>query len=48
MNKGGDLANGLVNNSLMTMSLQQIKESNLEDYLPKCIEKQDQITTKDK
>jgi hypothetical protein len=46
LNKGGDLANGLVNNSLMTMSLQQIKESNLEDYLPKCKEKQDQNNNK--
>lgn len=48
MSKGGDLANGFVNNRLMAMSLQQIKESNLEDYLPKCKEKWDQITTKDK
>jgi hypothetical protein len=37
--KGGELANGLVNNRFMTMSLQQIKESNLEDYLQKCKEK---------
>lgn len=48
MSKGGELANGLVNNRFMTMSLQQIKESNLEDYLQKCNEKKDQITTKDK
>jgi hypothetical protein len=48
LSKGGDLANGLENNRLMSMSLQQIKESNLEDYLPKCKETQDQITTKDK
>jgi hypothetical protein len=48
LRKGGDLASGLESNRLMTMSLQQIKESNLEDYLPKCIEKQNQIITKDK
>jgi hypothetical protein len=48
LSEGGDLANGLENNRLMIMSLQPIKESNLEDYLPKCKEKQDQTTTKDK
>jgi hypothetical protein len=42
LRRGGDSADGLVRNRVMTVSLQQRGESGLEDHLPGCKEEEDQ------
>ncbi len=43
LRRGGDSADGLVRNRVMTVSLQQRGESGLGDHLPGCKEEEDQI-----